>query len=171
MAESNVVQQISQCSEEQFHACMMEAVIRQIRRHGKDTVARTMSLSKRQLDNLSHGSFPRPDRLWSLLALDTDALDPIDRAFGQRRVPREATCSTDPFSSKVAVMLSKLIEMEHPGSDGGSEITTAELLGLDKSELRTMRIVVNRFAGLLEKLDAYREGKPPHFTVHQSEAA
>lgn len=150
--------------EVRFHAAMMECVSRQVGQHGPGKVAQVMGLSIRQLGNLGAGSFPRADRLANLRALDRDALDPIHRAYGERTVPRDATCTSDPISAKMAMLLSRTIEMERPDSDGGSRATLAEVLALcgSSEDEIALRKIARVFAGWLEMVDAYRAGERPN---------
>lgn len=161
---NTVVPNAEPLDEARFHAAMMECVSRQVSRHGLAKVAQIMGLSIRQLGNLGNGSFPRPDRLANLRALDGDALDPIHRAYGERSVPREAICTSDPISAKMALLLSRTIEMERPESDGGQRATLAEILALCASpeDEATLRKIVRVCAGWLEMVDAYRAGERPN---------
>ncbi len=150
--------------EAQFHASMIECISRQVARHGQARVAQTMCLSIKQLSNVMAGAFPRADRLANLRSLDGDALDPLHRAYGERAVPRDSVCSSDPISSKMAALLAKTIEMERPGSDGGEQATLGEILSLcacpeDEAALRQ---IVRVAAGWLEMVDGYRHGPRPN---------
>lgn len=155
---SNVVRNPAPLNEEQFHAAMMESISRAIARNGKAKVAQIMCLSVRQLDNLGAGSFPRADRLANLRALGPELLDPIHREYGERTVPRNAVCSTDPISAKMAALLAKTIEMERPDSDGGTTATLSEVLNLDE---QTLRQCARALSGWVEMIDAYRAGQKP----------
>lgn len=150
--------------EVRFHAAMMECVSRQVSQHGPGKVAQIMGLSIRQLGNLGNGSFPRADRLANLRALDRDALDPIHRLYGERAVPRQAVCTSDPISAKMALLLSRTIEIERPESDGGEKATLGEILGLCASaeDEAALRKIARVCAGWLEMVDAYRAGERPN---------
>lgn len=145
-------------NEVDFHAAMMEAISRQISRHGKGRVAQVMGLSIRQLENLGTGSFPRIDRVYNLQSLDMDAMDPIDRLYSRRGVPRAAICSTDPVSTKLAALLTHTIEIERADSEAGPDASLGELLGIDE---RTLRHAALKLAGWVERIDAYRTGTKP----------
>lgn len=162
--DCSVVHKPEPVDEVRFHAAMMEAVSRQISRHGHGKVAEVMGLSVRQLGNLGAGSFPRPSRLYKLRELERDALDPIDRLYGERTVPRDAVCTSDPVSSKMAMLLSRTIEMERPDSDGGHRATLAEVLALCGSpdDEATLRQIARACAGWLEMVDSYRNGPRPN---------
>jgi len=110
--------------EVRFHAAVMECVSKQIAQHGVGKVAQVMGLSVRQIANLGAGSMPRADRLANLRSLDRDALDPVHRLYGERAVPRDALCTSDPISARMAALLSQTIEMECPDSDGIASILT-----------------------------------------------
>jgi len=164
LQRTTVVPNPQPLDEAQFHSAMTECISRQVTLHGHAKVAQTMALSIKQLSNVMAGAFPRPDRLANLRSLDRDALDPLHRAYGERTVPREAVCSSDPISAKMAALLAKTIEMECPSSDGGHHATLAEILGLcgcpeDEAALRK---IVRVCAGWLEMVDAYRTGARPN---------
>lgn len=158
MPDRSVVQNLPAPDEAEFHAAMTEAIGRMIGRFGKPKVAATMHVSIRQLDNILAGAFPRPDRLRNLTTLDADALDPIDRLYGDRRVPRDAMCSTDPVSTKLAMLLTRTIEIEKDDSPGGADATLGELLTVDEF---TLRAAATKLAGWVERIDAYRAGEAP----------
>lgn len=162
MSESTVVRSFSAPDEAEFHAAMTEAIARMIGRFGKPKVAQVMQVSIRQLDNILAGAFPRPDRLRNLTTLDSDALDPIDRIYGDRRVPRDAMCSTDPVSTKLAALLTRTIEIEKDDSPGGADATLGELLTVDE---HTLRAAAAKLAGWVERIDAYRAGDAPKLRV------
>lgn len=86
------------------------------------------------------------------------ALDPIHRAYGERSVPRDAVCSSDPISSKLAALLSQTIDMERPDSDGGPVTTLREILAMDEKVLRQC---ARTLASWVEFVDAYRAGEAP----------
>lgn len=155
MADDTVVPKIEALDEERFHATMMEAINRQIVRHGRAKVAGVMCLSLKQLENVGKGAFPRIDRVHNLRSLDADALDPIDREYGERRVPRTAICSTDPISTKLAELLAKTIDMEREDSCSGPSVSLRELRMLDED---TLRRTAHALAGWVEMLDEYRSG-------------
>lgn len=164
LQRTSVVPNPPPLNEVEFHGAMLECISRQIARHGHATVAQTMCLSTKQLNNVLAGAFPRADRLANLRSLDRDALDPIHRVYGERSVPREAVCSSDPISSKMAALLAKTIEIECPSSDGGHTATLAEILSLcacpeDEAGLRKIARVC---AGWLEMVDSYRSGSRPN---------
>lgn len=152
-----VVPNNSPRTEEEYHAAMVQCISRQVGKHGKGRVAQVMGLSIRQLDNIMAGSFPRPDRLANLSTLSPDALDPIDRLYGTRSVPRNSVCSTDPVSTSLARLLSRTIPMECPNGEGGVGVTMSELLALgeDETHLRDIQLQLN---GWVERIDAYRGG-------------
>lgn len=152
-----VVRQNQPLTEEDFHNAMMESLSRLYRKHGKPRVAEWLGVSVRQLANIAGGSLPAPHRLFNLVLHDDDALDPIDREYGLRRVPRNAVCSSDPVSTRLAMLLTSTIDMEHPDSDGGVDATLAELLDLPEDVLRA---VAHKFNGWVERIDVHRHGKP-----------
>ncbi len=156
--DDTVVPAIAPLMEDKFHDAMMEAISRQTSRHGKGAVAQALGVSIKQVGNLAAGSFPRPDRLFNLLAQDEDALDPIDRQYGGRRVPRDAVCSSDPISARLAHLLSQTIVAERPDSDGGAAVKLSEIMAFDEDVLRHCAL---RFAGWVEMIDAYRAGEAP----------
>lgn len=159
MADNTVVPQSRALDEEEFHAAMMEAITAAVGRHGRAKVASVLGFnSVRQLGNIAAGSFPAPWRLYNLLSLGDDALDKIDRKYGRRGVPRDAVCSSDPISSRLAALLSRTIEMERPDSPGGPAVKLRELLMLDEAELRHC---AHTLAGWVELIDAYRCGEAP----------
>lgn len=162
MSDNTVLPNPQPLDEEKFHAVMMEAINRAVAKFGKAKVAQTMCLSIRQMDNLGAGSFPRPDRLANLRSLGADLLDPIYRAYGERSVPRDAVCSTDPVSSKLAALLARTIDMERPDSDGGQSGTLREVLDLDEATLRDCAL---KLVGWVEMIDAYRSGEKPKLRV------
>lgn len=144
--------------EAEFHAAMAESIARQIGRHGKPKVAQAMAVSIRQLENILAGAFPRPDRLRNLVTLSGDALDPIDRLYGVRQVPRDAVCSSDPVSTKLAALLTRTIDIEREDSPGGPDATLGEILTIDEEVLRA---AMNKLCGWVERIDAYRAGEAP----------
>ena len=158
MSDNTVLPICSAASEDKFHAAMMVAISRLVAEHGKGPVAGALGVTIRQLDNISAGSFPRPDRLHNLKSLAPDALDPIDRLYNQRSVPRNATCSTDPVSAKLAALLTRTIEIERDDSPAGPEATLAELLTIDEAALRAAAL---KLAGWVERIDAFRAGEKP----------
>lgn len=162
MTDNTVVPKIAPLDEEQFHAAMMEAITRQIANHGKGQVAVALGVTVRQLANLGAGSFPRVDRIYNLRTLDPEALDPIDRKQGVRSVPRDAVCSSDPVSSKLAALLSRTIDIEKPDSDGGVGATLREVLDLDEV---TLRDCACKLVAWIEMIDAYRAGDKPKLRV------
>ncbi len=155
MPDHSVVPQIQPLTEDQFHDAMMVALTRLYQKHGKPTVANWLGVSVRQLTNIAGGSLPAPHRLQNLIIHDPDALDPIDREYGLRRVPRGAVCSTDPVSAKLAQLLTRTIDIEHPDSDGGTDATLAELLMLPEDVLRAC---AHKLTGWVERIDAHRHG-------------
>ena len=161
--DGNIVLPIcTAANEDKFHAAMMVAITRLVAEHGKGAVAGALGVTIRQLDNIAAGSFPRPDRLNNLRALDPSALDPIDRLYNQRSVPRNATCSTDPVSAKLAALLTRTIEIERDDSPGGQDATLAELHTIDEPILRSIAL---KLAGWVERIDAYRAGEKPKLRV------
>lgn len=157
MSDNNVLPQNQLLTEDDFHNAMMSALTRLYQKHGKPRVAEWLGVSVRHLANIAGGSLPAPHRLFNLVVHDADALDPIDREYGLRRVPRDAVCSSDPVSTKLAQLLTRTIEIEHPDSEGGTDATLAELLLLPEDVLRA---VANKTTGWVERVDAHRHGKP-----------
>lgn len=157
MADNSVVPPFQPLTEDDFHNAMMTALTRMYQKHGKAQVAEWLGVSVRQLANIAGGSLPAPHRLFNLVTRDPDALDAIDREYGLRRVPRDAICSSDPVSTKLAQLLTRTIEIEHPTSDGGTDATLAELLLLPEDVLRA---VASKTAGWVERIDAHRHGGP-----------
>lgn len=155
--DNSVVPKREPLTEEEFHNAMMVALTRLYQKHGKARVAEWLGVSVRQLANIAAGSLPAPHRLQNLVIHDPDALDPIDREYGIRRVPRDAVCSSDPVSTKLAMLLTRTIDIEHPASDGGTDATLAELLDLPDDVLRA---VAHKFNGWVARIDAHRHGKP-----------
>lgn len=162
MADNTVVPKSRRLSEDEFHDVAVSAVTKAIAEHGRDAVAKTMGISTRQLGNIMGGSTPAAFRLFNLRELDEDALDPIDRRYGCRSVPRDAVCSSDPVSSKLARLLAHAIEIERPDSDNGPGTSLAELLTLPEAELRA---AASKLAGWVERIDAHREGTAPKLRV------
>lgn len=157
MADNSVVPQREPLTEEEFHDAMMVALTRLYQKHGKPRVAEWLGVSVRQLANIAGGSLPAPHRLHNLVLRDPDALDPIDREYGVRRVPRDAVCSSDPVSTKLALLLSRTIDIEHPDSEGGTDATLGELLLLPDDVLRAC---AHKFNGWVARIDAHRHGAP-----------
>lgn len=157
MTDHSVVQQKQPLTEEEFHNAMMVALTRLYQKHGKPKVADWLGVSVRQLANIASGSLPAPHRLHNLMLHDPDALDAIDREYGLRRVPRNAVCSSDPVSTKLAMLLTRTIDIEHPDSEGGVDATLNELLNLPDDILRA---VAQKTTGWVERIDAHRHGKP-----------
>ncbi len=157
MPDTPVVQQKQPLTEEEFHNAMMVALTRLYQKHGKAKVADWLGVSVRQLANIAAGSLPAPHRLHNLLTHDDSALDAIDREYGVRRVPRDAVCSSDPVSTKLAMLLTRTIDIEHPDSEGGVDATLSELLNLPDDILRA---VAQKTSGWVERIDAHRHGKP-----------
>lgn len=166
---SSVVRNPSALDEEKFHAVVMEAISRAISKTSRARVAQVMEISTRQLENIGKGAMPNARSLANLRALGPDLLDPIHREYGERSVPRDAVCSTDPISSKLAALLAKTIEMERPDSDGGAASTLAELLSLGEDE-RLLRQCARTFAGWVEMIDAYRAGQKPRLVTEDQAA-
>lgn len=160
MSQNTVVQNPSALDEEKFHAAVLEVLGGAFKLHGRSKVAQAMELSTRQLDNIAKGSMPNARSLANLRSLGPELLDPIHREYGERSVPRDAVCSTDPISSKLARLLSKTIEMERPDSEAGEAAGLAELLALGEDE-RLLRQCARVFSGWLEQIDAYRAGQKP----------
>ncbi len=168
MPDNTVLPLIETLTEEDFHAEMMVDISRLIAKHGRGRVAERLGTSTRQLGNLANGSFPAAWRLFNLLTLDRDALDSIERRYNSRRVPRKATCSTDPIGAKLAALLTRVIDIERVGSDGGEQVTLGELLTLDEAILRE---TATTLCGWIERIDAYRHGEQPNvenFEDHQN---
>ena len=160
--DNTVVPKMRKLSEDEFHDVAVKVVSDAVADHGRETVARTMDISTRQLGNIMGGSTPAAFRLYNLRTLNPDALDAIDRRFGQRSVPRDAVCSTDPVSAKLAQLLARTIDIERPDSDGGASASLAELLTLPERELRS---AASKLAGWVEQIDAYRAGETPRLRV------
>lgn len=159
---NTVVPKIEPLDEEQFHDAMMLAIAGQVAKRGKAKVAGALGVTVRQLSNLGNGSFPRVDRIYNLRTLDPDALDPIDRKQGVRSVPRDAICSTDPVSTKLARLLTRTIDAERPDSPGGPAVTLREVMGLDEDDLRA---AARSLVAWVEMIDAYRAGEAPRLRV------
>ena len=157
MPDNTVLPQKQPLTEDDFHAAFMVALSNLIRRHDKGRVAEWLGVSVRHLGNYANGSLPAPHRLFNLLARDELALDPIDREYGTRRVPRDAVCSSDPVSTKLAMLLTRTIDIEHPDSEAGPDAALSELLNLPEDELRA---IASKTAGWVERIDAHRHGKP-----------
>lgn len=157
MSDNSVLPRREPLTEEEFHNAMMVALSRMYQKHGKPRVAEWLGVSVRHLQNIAGGSLPAPHRIFNLIARDTDALDAIDREYGTRRVPRDAVCSSDPVSTKLAMLLTRTIDIEHPDSDGGTDATLNELLKLPEDVLRA---VAAKTTGWVERIDTHRHGKP-----------
>lgn len=155
---STVVRNPSALDEERFHAVVLESLGRAISLHGRSKTAQAMEISTRQLDNIAKGSTPNARSLANLRSLGRDLLDPLHREYGERSVPRDAICSSDPVSAKLAALLCKTIDMEKPDSDGGQAATLREILDLDEAALRQS---ARALAGWVEMIDAYRAGQKP----------
>ena len=162
MTERTVVPVQVRLSEDEFHDVAVKVVSDMVAKHGRDTVARCMGISTRQLGNIMGGSTPAAYRLYNLRTLDADALDPIDRRYGCRSVPRDAVCSSDPVSARLARLLSHAIDLERPDSDDGVDASLRELLALPEEDLR---FAASKLAGWVEKIDAYRAGEAPKLRV------
>lgn len=162
MTDNTVLPKKRKLGEDEFHDLAVKVVSDAVANHGRETVAQTMDISTRQLGNIMGGSTPAAFRLYNLRALDPDALDPIDRRYGCRSVPRDAVCSSDPVSSKLARLLAHSIEIERPDGDGGESATLRELLTLPEAELRA---AASTLAGWVERIDAYRDGAAPKLRV------
>lgn len=156
MSDNTVVPQTMQFSEDQFHDLAVSCISEQITKHGRETVAKCMGISIRQLGNILGGSTPAAHRLYSLRALDPLALDKIDRHQDLRAVPRDATCSSDPVSAKLALLLAHAIEAEREESEGGKAVMLSELLAMPEAELRS---ATAKLCNWVERIDAYRN--PP----------
>lgn len=161
---NTVVPQIQPLGEDEFHDVAVSAISDAIAHHGRERVAKAMDITTRQLTNVLGGSTPAPHRIYNLKTLEPGALDKIDRRYGQRSVPRDALCSTDPVSARLAKLLARTIPMESPDSEGGSDASLNELLslGTDEAELRTVAL---KLAGWVERIDAYRAGEAPKLRV------
>lgn len=157
MSADPVVLEKQPLTEDEFHNAMMVALSRMYQKHGKPKVADWLGVSVRQLANIAGGSLPAPHRLHNLMIHDPDALDAIDREYGLRRVPRNSVCSSDPVSTKLAMLLTGTIDIEHPDSEGGTDATLSELLMLPEDVLRS---VSHKLNGWVERIDAHRHGKP-----------
>ena len=162
MPDNTVVPKIPKLSEDQFHDLAVKEVSSAIADHGREAVASAMDISTRQLGNIMGGATPAAFRLFNLRTLNPEALDAIDRRQGRRSVPRDAVCSSDPVSAKLARLLAHAIEIEHPESDGGHADTLAEILSLPETELRA---AASKLAGWVERIDAYRAGEAPKMKV------
>jgi hypothetical protein len=126
-----VVPEARALDEDEFHAEFMVLLAAMNKRHTPAKVAQALGYTtKRQLANLSSGSLPGLRNFYNLLALDASAHDPLDRAYGHRKVPTGAICSSDPVSSKMATLLSRAIEAESPNSHGGVAVTRHEILNM-----------------------------------------
>lgn len=154
MADHTVLPKAQPIGEDQFHDLSVACISDQIAAHGRETVARVMGISTRQLGNIMSGSTPAAFRLYALRELDPLALDRIDRRQGCRSVPRDSTCTSDPVSAKLALLLSHAIEAEREDGDDGRTVTLAEILGMPESELRS---AASKLAGWVEKIDRYLE--------------
>lgn len=154
---NTVLPQIEPLTEDDFHAVLLVCLGNLYRRHGQARVAEWLGVSKRHLRNIEAGTAPAPHRLFNMLCHDPEALDPIDREYGTRRVSRDAVCTSDPVASRMAALLAHIITIEHEHSDGGADATMNELLSLPVDDLRTIARVT---AGWVERIDAYRHGKP-----------
>lgn len=154
MADSNVVPQIRPLTEEKFHAAFLQSLSRLIGRHGEGEVALWLGVCRKQLRNIKGGALPTADKIWNLLAHDPTAHDEIDRKYGARKVPHNAVCSSDPVAARMAAVLTKAIEAESPGSDGGPIVTLKEIRLMDEE---AMRLVHRTLGGWLGRLEAERE--------------
>lgn len=157
MPDRTVVPKVEPLTEAEFHAAMMDDLSRLVRKHGKGKVCLWLGISERQYGNLANGSFPAVHRLHNLLAHDPTAHDAIDREFNRRGVPRDAVCSTDPISAKLASLLSRIVAAEAADSDGGPAVTLAELVHTIDPNL--LDDVIDALCGFQERLRAYRN--PP----------
>lgn len=153
MPDNTVVHKNAAFGEDHFHDLAVSCISELIAKHGREAVAKCMGISTRQLANIMAGSSPAPHRLFNLRQLDPLALDKIDRAQGLRAVPRDATCSSDPVSAKLALLLANAIEAERDESDGGAAVTLREILDMPEAELRS---AASKLAGWVERIDAYR---------------
>ena len=158
MSERTVVPKIGRLSEDEFHGAAIRCISNCIDDHGEAATAKAMEVSTRQLRNILAGSTPGARRLHNLLSLDPHALDPIDRHYGQRRVPRDAVCSSDPISERLARLLARMIQMERADSPEGERVALGELLSLTSFEEDDLRFIAAETAGMVERIDSYRSG-------------
>lgn len=162
VSDNTVVPKITKLAEDQFHDLAVKVISDAVAAHGRETVAKAMDITVRQLGNIMGGSTPAAFRLYNLRTLNPDALDAIDRRQSLRSVPRDAMCTSDPVSSKLARLLARTIDIERPESDAGQLTSLAELLSLPESELRA---AASALTGWVECIDAYREGTKPKLRV------
>lgn len=160
MTANTVVRKTEPLTEEQFGATFRQMLNRLIRRHGEAQVALWLGVSVRHLGTnvLRGSSLPTADKIWNLLAHDHSAHDEMDREFGQRNVPVDALCSSDPISAKMAALLTRAIEAESPDSPGGTAVILHEILSMDEGILREVH---RRLGGWIDQLDETR--KPASF--------
>lgn len=134
MQRSNVVREMRALDEDEFHAEFMVLLAKMNRLYSPAKVAAALGYtSKRQLANLANGGLPNLRGYYNLLTLDASAHEPIDRAYGQRKVPSGAICSTDPVSAKMAALLSRAIDAESPDSPGGQEVVLHEVIEMART--------------------------------------
>lgn len=134
MRPDTVVPEPRALDEDEFHAEFMVLLAAANKRWGQAKVAQALGYTtKRQLANLANGSLPNLRGFYNLLALDATLHDPLDRAYGQRKVPTEAVCSTDPVSAKMASLLSRIIDAERPESPGGPNVVLQEICELART--------------------------------------
>lgn len=79
---------------------------------------------------------PTADKVWNLLAHDDSAHDEMDAAFGMKKVPSDALCSTDPLTRDLIALANEVAQSEDPDSPGGVKVTDHELLLKDEHRMR-----------------------------------
>lgn len=156
MAETpdTVVRNIAALDEDEFHRQFMAMLGRLIGSHGPAKVAQALGYtSKRQLANLINGSLPTLRGFYNLLTLEDTAHDEVDKAYGQRKVGKDAVCTSDPLTLSLITLARDVAEAEAPDSPGAHLVTDGELRKMDEPLIRKVHRVT---ATWLDRLDEMR---------------
>lgn len=154
MTQSNVLPNAQPLTEQQFRDNWLVALARLCREHGDDRVALWLGVTQRHLRNLKSGvSLPAADKIWNLLAYDRTAHDEIDGAYGEKKVPANHVCTSDPLTLDMITVAQEVAEHESPDSHGGVATTDHELRQKDEARLRKVHRTLSSW---LKRLDEMR---------------
>lgn len=154
MPQSNIVPHVQPLTESGFRNTWLVTLARMCAKHGDDKAAQWLGVSERHLRNLKSGSsMPSPDKVWNLLAHDDTAHDELDAAFGMKKVPADALCSTDPLTRDLIALANEVAQSEDPDSPGGIVVTDHELLQKDEHRMRRIH---NTLGVWLDRISAMR---------------
>lgn len=154
MPHRNIVPHVEPLTETQFRNEWLITLARLCGKHGDDKVAQWLGVTERHLRNLKAGnSIPTADKIWNLLARDDTAHDELDAAFGLKKVPVDALCSTDPLTRDLIALANEVAQSEDPDSPGGIVVTDHELLQKDEHRMRRIH---NTLGVWLDRISAMR---------------